>query len=145
MSDYAFLSAYEIVTVCIGVNNQYRGLSLEEYVVEVEVLLRRSIALAGGRAGNVFVISIPDYGVTPFARTLNKPGIRDEVDAFNAAMQEACSGYGVEFIDITPDSRKAADEQELLASDGLHPSGKAYEQWAKALFLKLQKALELRK
>jgi lysophospholipase L1-like esterase len=141
MNRGASMKPLRSVMLCIGVNNQYRGLSVEEYKGEVLLLLQKAIALAGGHTEKVFVVSIPDYGVTPFALTLNRPGISGEIDTFNSVMRESCSRLGIVYTDITPDSRQAAHDPELLAGDGLHPSGKAYHQWAEALFVPLQKLL----
>lgn len=121
---------YDFVTLLIGVNNQYRGSGLSEYRTQFTELLARAITYAGSRRTRVFVLSIPDYSVTPFARTLDTARIAREIDEFNAINKEVALQYGVSYIDITTISRQARTDQTLTASDGLHPSGKQYEKWA---------------
>ena len=134
--DAATLSPpYDMVTLLIGVNNQYRGYSVANYGVEFEQLLRQAIAFAGADEDRVRVLSIPDWGVTPFAQKEGRVAdkVAKEIDAFNAAAQEISENLGVVFINITPHSRLAATELSLLAPDGLHPSGKMYAHWVQSL------------
>jgi lysophospholipase L1-like esterase len=128
-------SSYDLVTLLIGVNNQYRGYSLASYRVEFEKLLRQAIAFAGKDLDRVRVLSIPDWGVTPFAQKEGRVAeqVANEIDAFNAAAQEISENLGVVFIQITSHSRLAATDLSLLASDGLHPSGKMYAEWVQQL------------
>ncbi|MBB2146580.1 SGNH/GDSL hydrolase family protein [Pedobacter sp. LMG 31464] len=123
---------YDIVTLLIGVNNQYRGNSQAEYRVQFAALLQTAIGFAGGNKKHVFVISIPDWGVTPFGKGSgrNTATIAQEIDTFNAICKEETLAKGVSYIDITPGSRNAATDASLVASDGLHPSGKMYSEWA---------------
>ncbi len=121
---------YDFVTLLIGVNNQYQGQSPSEYRTQFTELLGRAITYAGSRRTRVFVLSIPDYSVTPFARTSDTARIAREIDEFNAINKEVSLQSGVAYIDITPISRQARTDQTLTASDGLHPSGKQYEKWA---------------
>lgn len=123
---------YDLVSLLIGVNNQYRGRSAEEYREQFGALLERAVGFAGGRAERVFVVSIPDWGVTPFAEGRNRTEIGREIDAFNAIARERCRERGVRFVDITPGSRKAANDPALVAPDGLHPSGAMYAEWTEA-------------
>lgn len=127
------VAPYDLVSLLIGVNNQYRGRPLDEYKLQFEQLLKQAIELAGGEADRVFVVSIPDYGVTPFAANRNPAKIGEEIDLFNEAGREIAQKYGIDFVDITPGSRKAAQDKELVASDGLHPSGKMYEDWVRLI------------
>lgn len=121
---------YDLVTLLIGVNNQYRGYPLEDYKVGFRALLEQSIDFSSDRKERVFVVSIPDYGVTPFGENSGDPAsIAEEIDAFNAAAKTICEEMGVAFLNITPISREAANEPDLIASDGLHPSGKMYKRW----------------
>ena len=120
---------YDFVSLLIGVNNQYRGRSQENFKAEFTVLLEKSIALADGKKERVFVLSIPDWGVMPFAKGRNQEQIGLEIDQFNAIIKKVCALYAVSFYDITPISRRATNQTELIASDGLHPSGKMYSLW----------------
>lgn len=119
---------YDMVTLLIGVNNQYQGLSLEAYEKEYEALLEQAIHFAAGNKDHVFVISIPDYGRTPFGAD-KRDQIAKEINAFNAACRTITENHGVQFFNITPISRKADENSELVAKDNLHPSGKMYQQW----------------
>ncbi len=132
------LSSYDFVSLLIGVNNQYRGRSVDSYKPEFEELLKKAIRYAGNRADRVVVLSIPDWGVTPFAAGRDKVQIAREIDAYNAANKQIALQYNVHYIDITTWTREAATDNSLLASDGLHPSGKEYKRWAEkiSLFLK---------
>lgn len=124
---------YELVTLLIGVNNQYRGKSIDEFRIELAALLQRALKFAADRPERVIVVSIPDWGVTPFAKGRDRAAIADAIDQFNAVKEEETKKIGATFIEITRDSRLASDDNSLLAPDGLHPSGKMYEQWAKAV------------
>ena len=122
---------FDFVTLLVGVNNQYRGRSVEEYAVEFRRLLERAIGFAGARPSRVIVVSIPDWGVTPFARQSGRDlrRIADEVDAFNAVGREEAGRAGVRFVDVTAVSRQAAADPNLTAGDGLHPSRAMYKEW----------------
>jgi lysophospholipase L1-like esterase len=126
---------YDLVTLLIGVNNQYRGYFLETYRIEFEQLLHQAICYAGKDVDRVRVLSIPDWGVTPFAQKEGRSAeqVAKEIDAFNAVAQEISENLGVVFINITPHSRLATTDLSLLASDGLHPSGKMYAEWVQQL------------
>ncbi|MFT3763607.1 MAG: SGNH/GDSL hydrolase family protein [Pseudoxanthomonas sp.] len=124
---------YDLVSLLIGVNNQYRGRPPAEYREQFAALLDRAIGFAGGRAHRVIALSIPDWGVTPFAaRESRDPArIAAEIDAFNAAARATCEAAGVAFVDITPVSRARGGEPRMLVEDGLHPSAAMYAEWAK--------------
>ncbi|MDQ6761011.1 MAG: SGNH/GDSL hydrolase family protein [Bacteroidota bacterium] len=124
---------YDIVTLLIGVNNQYQGRSLNEYKVEFTELLRRSVLYAGGDKAHVFVISIPDYSVTPYARGADTAKIAREIDSFNEANKAITLNEGIAYVDVTPVSREAKNDPSLIAGDGLHPSGQQYEKWSELL------------
>ncbi len=124
---------YDLVSLLIGVNNQYRGRDAEEYRVQFTGLLERAIGFAQGRRERVLVLSIPDWGVTPFARGLARDvqQVAQEIDAFNAAALETCMRRGVVFVDITEVSRRRGGEAEMLVDDGLHPSALMYAEWTR--------------
>jgi lysophospholipase L1-like esterase len=121
---------FDLVTLLVGVNDQYRGRTTEEFRPGFQTLLARAIAFAGGRAERVIVLSIPDWGVTPFARDRDRAKIAAEIDAFNAVCRDESERAGAAFVDITPISRTAAGDVGLVAGDGLHPSGRMYGAWA---------------
>ena len=123
---------YDFVTLLIGVNDQYQGLSQTAYQKNFVQLLQQAIAYAKGDKTRVFVLSIPDYGVTPFANGQDAV-IGPEIDQFNAINLEESRMAGVNYLDITGISREAANSPNLIAPDGLHPSGLMYAQWVAAL------------
>lgn len=122
-----------LVSLLIGVNNQYRGRDVDDYAREFSALLERAIGFAGGRADRVFVLAIPDWGVTPFAVRGGRDtaGIARELDAYNATAARICAARGVAFVDIAPVSRARGAEPAMLADDGLHPSAAMYAEWAR--------------
>ncbi len=124
---------FDLVSLLIGVNNQYRGPSRgytqEAYRQEFAALLQQAIGFAGGKPDGVFVVSIPDYSVTPFVSQNNKERVAREIDEYNAINREEAGHAGVSYFDITPISRSAAIDPSLNAPDNLHPSGKMYKQW----------------
>jgi lysophospholipase L1-like esterase len=140
MDEATLGSAYDLVTLQIGVNNQYRGRTADDYRAQFNGLQTRAIALAGGRSARVVVVSIPDWGVTRFAREQDRdPGvIAAALDAFNAIAREQVERAGAHFVDITPISRRHPD---LLAEDGLHPSAAQYARWLTAIFPVVRAAL----
>jgi len=119
---------WDLVSLLIGVNNQYQGLPVEAYGPEFSALLERSIALAGGDAGRVFVVSIPDYGYTPFGVN-NQSTISSELAQFNDTCRARTLARGVAHFNITPISQEWPDTPGLVAADGLHPSGEQYGRW----------------
>ena len=121
---------YDLVSLLIGVNNQYRGLSSERYREEFRALLARAVGFAGGAPSRVIVLSIPDWGVTPFAEGRDRALIGREIDAFNAINREEAASVGARYVDIVAVSREAATDPALTAPDGLHPSGELYRRWA---------------
>lgn len=123
---------YDLVTLLIGVNNQYRGREVETFRTEYRAMLQRAIGFAGGDSKKVIVVSIPDWGVTPFAEGRDRAKIAREIDDYNRVKKEETERAGSTFIDITPGSRKAASDRSLIAADGLHPSGAMYREWAMA-------------
>lgn len=128
--------SYDLVSLLIGVNNQYRAYPIDQYRKEFNVLLDEAIRFAGGNQERVFVVSIPDYGVTPFAmnRNLDTEKIYEELQEYNRIADSIASLREVAFINITPGSRRANEDPSLIATDGLHPSGKMYEQWVEEIY-----------
>lgn len=124
---------FDFVSLLIGVNNQYRGRDIDDYAGGFTALLERTIDFAGGHADRVLVLSIPDWGVTPFAAGSGRDldAIARELDAYNAAARDACEARGVAFVDITPVSRVRGAEPAMLADDGLHPSATLYAEWTR--------------
>ncbi|MGY1518984.1 SGNH/GDSL hydrolase family protein [Luteimonas sp. A482] len=127
------LGRFGFVSLLVGVNNQYRGRALANYRGEFDALLARATVLAGDRADRVLVLSIPDWGVTPFAAGTgrDRATIARELDGHNAAARALCKARGIAFVDITPVSRARGAEPMMLAADGLHPSAAMYAQWTR--------------
>lgn len=121
---------YDFVTLLVGVNNQYRGASVKEFGEDFNFLLRKAIHLSGEKPDHVMVLSIPDWGITPFAKEKNSDKISHEIDAFNKICESAAKELQTHYINITEDTRKAKGDESLLASDGLHYSEKAHAVWA---------------
>ena len=140
MDEASLAPAYDLVTLQIGVNNQYRGRSAEDYRGEFAGLLARAIMLAGNHPEHVVVVSIPDWGVTRFAREQRRDpaAIAAALDAFNALASERTRSAGAHFVDITAISRR---HPELVAADGLHPSAAQYALWVEAILPVVRKAL----
>lgn len=134
---------HALVSLLIGVNNQYRGRSLEEYEAQFSALLERAIGYAGGEPGRVMVLAIPDWGVTPFAMQSgrDREQIATQLDAFNASAARIATERGAKFVDTAATSRERGGEVAMLADDGLHPSGALYALWAEAALPAAQAAL----
>jgi lysophospholipase L1-like esterase len=124
---------YDFVSLLVGVNNQYRKRSVTEYFPQFESLLDQALKFAGNKNSRVIVISIPDWGVTPFADGNDREKIAREIDEYNRANKAIADKYNVHYINITLENRKAAGDTALLTEDGLHPSGKEYRKWAEEL------------
>ena len=135
------LPSYDMVSLLIGVNNQYRGRGIQEYTQQFEALLQQAIGFTGNHSTHVFVLSIPDWGVTPFANGKDSATITHEIDSFNAVNRLFAEKYAVNYIDITPGTRLAANDPSLLAADQLHPSGNEYALWAAKLAAGMQKVI----
>jgi lysophospholipase L1-like esterase len=125
---------YDMVSLLIGVNNQYRNYSPQLYKKEFILLLEQAISFAGNNTNHVVVLSIPDWGATPFAEGRDRAKIALEIDHFNSINREIAGAYGVTYIDITPHSRIAETNASMVAEDKLHPSGGVYTYWAKRVF-----------
>lgn len=133
---------YDLVSLLIGVNNQYRGYSRDDYRQEFSQLLAQAVAFAGGDSRRVLVLSIPDWGVTPYAAGSDRAAIAADIDAFNAVNRQIAEERGVNYVDVTQVSRRAGEDETLLASDGLHPSGKMYAEWARLVLPAALEALQ---
>lgn len=135
-------SAADVVTLLIGVNDQYRGMDTSGYAVRFLQLLNKAILLAKGKKSNVFVLSIPDYSVTPFVSADQKQRVSMQIDWFNDINKRITQANGISYTDITPSTREAATNPALIASDNLHPSGLEYRKWAEMLASKIKVVLQ---
>jgi len=135
---------FTVVTLLMGVNNQYRGESKEKYRKEFKELLQTALGFVNGNKAGVFVVSIPDWGLTPYGLESGRdiPTVSSDIDAFNAINKEETLAQGISYTDITPGSRLVVSDKELVASDGLHPSAKMYHEWAVQLAPALIKVLK---
>jgi lysophospholipase L1-like esterase len=124
-------STFDMVSLLIGVNNQYQNRSIEVYKTEFTELLNQAVKFAGGKKNRVVVVSIPDYAFTPFGNGSTR--ISTEIDNFNAANEQITKANGIAYVNITPISRDGIKDPSLVASDGLHPSGKQYGRWVSAM------------
>jgi lysophospholipase L1-like esterase len=124
---------FDAVSLLIGVNDQYRGYDTAGYRSRFTELLQQSILLAGNLPAHVFVLSIPDYSVTPFARNSDIDKIRKEIDEFNEINKQVAISFNVKYLDITPSTREMKSNPNLICFDGLHPSGLEYKKWAESL------------
>lgn len=133
---------FSFVTLLIGVNNQYRGRSIENFRQEYVQLLDQAIVFAKGNAQHVFVLSIPDWGVTPFAEDRDGQKIAKEIDEYNAACKEITLDHKCQYLEITESTRAHGHDKDYLAKDGLHPSAKEYAIWAELLEQMVAKTLK---
>lgn len=130
---------FDMVSLLIGVNNQYRGRDVEVYRREFTELVSMAVKFARNNVKNVFVVSIPDWGMTPFGKKSPKQNISQNINLFNKVNKEVCIKMGILYIDITPDSRLADKDPDLIANDGLHPSAKMYANWVDHIIRELPK------
>ncbi|PYQ32953.1 MAG: lysophospholipase [Acidobacteria bacterium] len=130
---------FDLVTLLIGVNNQYRGRSADQYREQFTALLRRAIDFAGGNPRRVIVVSIPDWGMTPFAAGRDRARIATEIDQFNAINRQEARRVGIGWVDVTTISRQ---NPTLVAADGLHPSAAMYTEWVKVILVAAVDALK---
>lgn len=135
-------STADVVSLLIGVNDQYQGMDTSGYAVRFSQLLNKAVELAKGKRSNVFVLSIPDYSVTPFVSPDQKQLVSIQIDWFNAINKRITLANGISYSDITPSSREAATNPALIASDNLHPSGLEYKKWAEMLVPKIKTVLQ---
>ncbi|MFC5623229.1 SGNH/GDSL hydrolase family protein [Algoriphagus winogradskyi] len=132
-------NTYDLVTLSIGVNNQYRGLPISKFEEEFETMLLKAISFAAVNTKHVVVLSIPDWGITPFAKKSGRDEskIAQEIDSYNSIKAKICEKNGVTYIDITEQYRALGSQEEMLAADGLHPSAEMYSLWTEKLFEQL--------
>ena len=123
---------YELISLLIGVNNQYRGYAFEQFEKEYEVLIKWAIQHSVHGASGIFAVSIPNYGVTPFGQARGEDTIRAELLAYDAKAKEICQRFGIPFFDITPISELTKDNPTFIADDQLHPSGLQYTEWVRS-------------
>jgi lysophospholipase L1-like esterase len=135
------IEGYNIVSLLIGVNNQFFGGSIQTYSAQFQALLEQAISLAGGKPERVFVLSIPDYAYTPFGN--GNPDISAEIDAFNDANRTITAQYQVRYVDITPISRLGLQQPELVANDNLHPSALMYRLWVEEILQYVEEELNV--
>ncbi|MGO3237092.1 MAG: SGNH/GDSL hydrolase family protein [Psychroflexus halocasei] len=122
-------ASYDLVSLLIGVNNQYQSIALEVYKEEFQELLNKAIHFSKHKTKGVFVVSIPDYSTTTFAKKSDKKNIREELNQYNAYAKQLCELYEIPFYDVTDLSSEINSEKEMLAEDDLHPSAKQYQKW----------------
>ena len=132
IEDAKLQNDYGLVSLLIGVNNQYQKKSAESYAPEFEELLQMAVKLAGGKKENVFVVSIPDYGFTPFGKPKQEE-ISKAIDQFNGTNKGIALKLGIRYIFITDLTREGLNNPEYVAGDGLHPSGKMYSLWVERM------------
>ncbi len=130
---------FDIVSLLIGVNNQYRNGSRDVYRKELKYLLERAIAYGKNNPKNIFVLSIPDWGITPFGKKSQRLNISSEIELFNKVLEEETGKLNISFIDISPISYLSETNSNLLARDGLHPSGEMYKLWVEKIVSSLLK------
>lgn len=141
MKGYFLNSSYDIVTLLVGVNNQYRGRSVEEFRQQFSEILSDAIALVSFKRSNIYVLSIPDWGLTDFARDRDRVEITSQISIYNNVIRELVYQEGAEFIDITSEYTDTLYDSTLLSEDGLHPSSKEYARWANELFERISRKL----
>jgi lysophospholipase L1-like esterase len=134
---------YDLVSLLVGVNDQYRGLALGGFRARFAALLERATTFANGNASRVVVVSIPDWGVTPFAREKGRDMLQvaGEIDEFNSVARSEADRAGARFVDVTPISRLASHDASMIVADGLHPSAVMYRLWAKLILSAAKGAL----
>ena len=136
-------STFSLVTLCIGVNNQYQNANFETYKKQFEELLQYAIARAGGRKERVMVVSIPDWAYTPYGQGSGNPALTSQkIDEYNAANQAIAQTYGVNYVQVTDISRRGIAEPGLVAFDGLHPSAMQYQVWVQRMLPVAKMALK---
>ena len=142
MASRSFSNSFDVVTLLIGVNNQYRGRSVAEFGQQFDRLLERCLSLSKTGPSGIWVLSIPDWGCTPFAQDRDRRQIGQEIDDFNREKKDRCQRTAASWIDITDLTRRASKDAELTAGDGLHPSAALYRLWVDRLYPRLHNTLK---
>lgn len=142
IQEHNIRETFSFVTLLIGVNNQYRGRDLDNYRKEFKQLLDHAIAYAANKPDHVFVLSIPDWGATPFAVDRDRPKIAKEIDGYNAACRGIALADKCHYLEITESTRANAGRSDFIVSDGLHPSAREYAIWAERLADMVAKTLK---
>ena len=122
---------YNLVSILIGVNNQYQGIDIATYSPDLKLIIEHALDIVGQDPSRVFMLSIPDYAFTPFGQ--DNPIISQEIDAYNAVNRELAGKYNITWVNVTPISRKGIENSDLVASDGLHPSSQQYKTWVQRI------------
>ncbi len=135
-------SSYDLVTLLIGVNDQFRGHNVDDYRAGFRALLERAVGFANRRPSHVIVLSIPDWGLTPFADGRDRQRISADIDAFNVVNRDETSRAGARYVDVTGALRRAQSDRDSLAPDGLHPSGRLYAIWSRLVLSEALAALQ---
>jgi len=137
-------STYDLVTLCIGVNNQYQHASFTTFKTQFEQLLQTAIVRSGNRKERVIVVSIPDWAYTPYGQhfSTTPTQISQEIDQYNQASQVIADQYGVHYVNITDISRQGLMQTALVADDGLHPSAEQYTEWVERLLPIVREAIK---
>jgi len=133
ISQTNFTQKYDYVSLLIGVNNQFNSRSIDEFEEDLNKLMDKMNSLKKSN-GNIIIVSIPDWGYTPFGNSYNREKISSEINLFNNSLITFANSYGLKYVDVTEISRRALNESNLLASDNLHPSGLMYLEWAKKIY-----------
>jgi len=123
---------YNLVSILVGVNNQYQGIPVSTYEPDLREILENALELVDRDSSKVFMLSIPDYAYTPFGK--GKEAISKEIDKYNEINKRLAQEYHIARVNITPLSRKGLDDPSLVAGDGLHPSAHQYEKWIRKLW-----------
>lgn len=133
ISQTNFTQKYDYVSLLIGVNNQFNSRSIDEFEEDLSKLMDKMNSLKKSN-GNIIILSIPDWGYTPFGNSYNRKVISSEINLFNNSLINFANSNGLKYVDVTEISRRALSESNLLASDNLHPSGLMYLEWVKKIY-----------
>jgi lysophospholipase L1-like esterase len=148
LEEEEFDKHYDLITIQIGVNDEFKKKSISQFTVDVKALLTKVIALTGGKHGRIVVLSIPDWSATPFAKNHKSDAldaIAENINKYNQVLKKETIANGCHFVDVTDLSKKAAVDPTLTSSDGLHPSGAMYKLWVQKMYPTIIQALQMHK